>query len=139
MNDSQVLIVDFVTISGGFWGIFGFYYMVKVHLFIEKRYREETDLLNTIYFKEHYTFASSLPILLSAMAYVTHLTSFIWGWNYFKKKKPFRDIKNADEVLRYFSNKEIRRVKRFLFCGVLFILHAMAFQILKIIWPDAFS
>ena len=52
----------------GLWGIslcasglFGLYISIRIERFIVKRYEEETDLLNTVFFREHATFTRSIP------------------------------------------------------------------------------
>lgn len=46
-----------------------------------------------------------------------------------QKKKPFRDIKAADDVLRHFSKKELRRVKIFVFSCIVIAIHGVLYWI----------
>ncbi len=121
------------------WGLYGLYIIIRIVRFIVKRYEQETVLLDTVYFKEHATFTRHLPDFFSSALYTSHLLSFIWCWNYCRKKKPFRDIKNADEVIRHFSKKEIRMVKWFAICGLIIAIHGIAYYVFRFIWPEVFS
>ena len=119
--------------------LFAFYNSLRIRRFIIKRYEQETDLLNTVFFKEHATFTRYIPDFFSSPLYILHLTTFVWGWNYFRKRKAYRDIKNAEDVTMYFSPKEIRRVKWFAINGIILIAHGIAYLIFRSIWPEAFS
>ncbi len=139
MNDSLKLILDLFAISGCIWLLFGLYICIRIERFIVKRYEEETDLLDTIYFKEHATFTKHIPDFFSSAMYTSHLLTFVWCWNYFKKKKPYRDIKEANYVTRHFSLKEIRQAKWFVLIGLIVTIHITAYYILKSISPAAFN
>ena len=49
------------------WGIYSLYISFRIRRFIIKRYEQETDLLNTIFFKEHAKFTRYLPYLFSCV------------------------------------------------------------------------
>jgi len=121
------------------WGIFALYTSFRIRRFIVKRYEQETDLLDAVYFKEHATFTRALPDFFSSPLYIAHLTTFVWGWNYCKKRKAYRDIQNAEDVTKHFSEKEIRRVKWFAINGLILIAHGIAYYIFRSIWPEVFS
>jgi hypothetical protein len=127
------------SISGAFWSLFCFYTSIRIMQFIVRRYEQETDLLKTIYFKEHATFTRYLPGYLSSGLYIAHLISFIWLWNYCRKKRPYRDIAKADQVLRHFSIKEIRKIKIYVISGIILIFHGLVYLIFHIIRPEVFS
>ncbi len=132
-------IIGLWGLSSGFWALFGLYICIRIERFIVKRYERETDLLNTVYFKEHATFTRSIPDFFSSALYTAHLLTFIWGWNTFKKRKVYRDIKEADDVIRHFSNKEIRLAKWFAISGLIFIIHCIAYYCFKSTWPEVFN
>jgi hypothetical protein len=119
--------------------IFCLYISIRIERFIVKRYEHETDLLNTIYFKEHATFTRYIPNFFSSAIYTSHLLTFIWGWNYFRKKKPYRDIRKADDVIRNFSNQELRCAKWFAICCLIIAIHVAGYFIFKSICPDVFN
>jgi hypothetical protein len=121
------------------WCLYAFYNSFRIRKFIVKRYEQETDLLNSIYFKEHATFTRYLPNFFSSALYISHLITFLWGWNYFRKRKAYRDIKDANFVIQHFSPKEIRRVKRFTINGAILIAHGIAYLIFLTIWPEVFG
>jgi hypothetical protein len=126
-------------LSGGFWMLFAVYKMFSVSRFIVNRYEHETDLLDTIYFKEHFTFTRYMYNLKSASMYSAHLILCTWGWGYFGKKKIFRDIKDPKQITRHFSAKEIKRVKRCMIYGMIVFLHGIAYCVFRYIWPEVFS
>ncbi|MCP3874126.1 MAG: hypothetical protein GY699_13320 [Desulfobacteraceae bacterium] len=128
------------------WGLFGLYISIRIERFIVKRYEKETGLTQTLYFSELMPFARYLPNFFSSPLYIGHLLSFVWGWKFVKfikekrrKVKYYDDIDSPEDVTRYFSIKEIRRVKRFAIIGFIVITHAIAYYILKFIWPEAFG
>jgi hypothetical protein len=131
--------IGFWGISLCFWGLFGLYISIRIERFIVKRYEQETDLLNTIYFKEHATFTRSMPNFFSSAIYTSHLLTFIWGWKYFRKKKPYRDIKKADDVIRNFSNQELRWAKWFVICCLIIAIHGAAYYTFQVLWPEVFN
>ena len=121
------------------WGLFAFLTSFRIRNFIIKRYEQETNLLDTIYFREHAVFTRYMPSLISSPLYVAHLISILWMWNYCKKKRPYRDIKDAKDITQLFSEKEIRRVKLYVTSGIILIFHGIAYVIFRLIWPEEFS
>lgn len=128
-----------LSISACLWGLFCLYISIRIERFIVKRYEQETDLLNITYFKDHATFTRYIPNFFSSAIYTSHLLTFIWGWNYFRKKKPYRDISKADDVIRNFSNQELRWAKWFAICCLIIAIHVAAYFIFKSIWPEVFN
>jgi hypothetical protein len=126
-------------ISGCFWLLFGLYISIRIERFIVKRYEQETDLLDTVFFREHATFSRYLPNLLSSTMYTTHLLMCVWGWWLYAKTKPFRDIENPYIVIRHFSNREIRWAKWFALSCTILAIHGVAYLIFRSIWPDVFN
>lgn len=133
-------------LSGGFWLLYGLYTALSIQRFIVKRYEEETDLGRTMYFSTAMPFAKCLPDFFSAPLYTGHLLSFIWGWkviSFIKEKRKkvhyYDDIDSPNDVARYFSKKEIRKVKRFAAIGCIIIAHGIVYYIFKAIWPEVFS
>jgi hypothetical protein len=129
----------FWGLSGGFWLLFGLYISIRIEGFIVKRYEEETDLLNTVFFREHATFTRYIPDFFSSAMYASHLLMCVWGWWLYAKRKVFRDIKDPFFVIQHFSPKEIRRVKWFAISCLIVVLHVIAFLIFRSIWPEVFS
>lgn len=127
------------SLSGCFWLLFAFYTSFRIRRFIVKRYENETDLLNTVFFREHASFARCLPDLLSSITYATHLLMCVWGWSLYGKRKVFRDVENPSYVIQHFSDKEIRRVKWFAINGAILITHGIAYFVFRSIWPGVFS
>jgi hypothetical protein len=107
--------------------------------FIVKRYEQETDLLNTIFFKEHVAFSRYLHSFHSSALYATHLLMCIWGWRIYSKRKNFRDIENPEVVTRYFTANEIWRVKRAMIVLGIVVLHGVAYFIFRAVWPEVFD
>lgn len=70
------------------WGIFCFYLLIRIDRFIVKRYEQQTDLLNTLYFMEHAVQSRYAPMFISSGVYMAHLLSIAWCWNYVRKKNP---------------------------------------------------
>ena len=132
-------IVGLFSISGCAWGVFAFYTSFRIRRFIIKRYEQETELLDTIFFREHVNFIRYLPDMFASVTYITHLLMCTSGWWIYRKNKAFRDIKTPSVVIQYFSKKEIRRVKQFAINGVILILHGIAYVIFRMLWPEAFS
>ena len=126
-------------ISGGFWMIFCVYVSIRIERFIVKRYEIETDLLDTVYFREHATFTRYIPDFFSSAIYTGHLLPFIWGWRFFRKRKVYRDIDKAEDVIRLFSTKEIKWVKWFAITCLIIAIHGIAYYIFGFIWPDEFD
>jgi hypothetical protein len=131
--------VGIFAISGGCWLIYSFYISIRVQLFIVKRYEEETDLLNAVFFRKHATFTRYIPYYFSSIVYVGHLMMCLWGWRLYKNKKPFRDIDTPEIITQHFSPKEIRKVKRLSVSLIGICLHCAAYLIFSSIWPDAFD
>jgi thiosulfate reductase cytochrome b subunit len=131
--------VGIFAISGCIWLILCIYISIRIERFIVKRYEQETDLLNTVCFREHATFTRYLPDFFSSALYNAHLLMCVWGWRLYKNRKPFRDIDNPEIVTQHFSAKEIRQAKWFLVSGTAFLLHCVAYLIFSFIWPDVFD
>ncbi len=129
----------FWGLSGGFWLLFGLYISIRVEQFIVKRYEKETDLLDTVFFREHATFTRHIPDFFSSAMYSSHLLMCVWGWWLYEKRKVFRDIKDPFIVIQHFSQKEIRRVKWFAISCLIVALHGIAYLFLRFTWPEAFS
>jgi hypothetical protein len=139
MKNSIENFAYLLSVSACFWSLFLVYMSIRIHLFIVKRYEKETDLLDTVYFKEHATFTKSLPGFMASALYMGHLLSFIWWWDYCRNKRPYRDIKESVEVIRYFAAKEIRRVKWFAIGSLILIFHGGLYILYEIVWPEVFS
>lgn len=127
------------ALSGGFWLIYGFYISIRIERFIVKRYEEETDLLSTVFFREHATFTRSIPNFFSSAMYTSHLLMCLWGWWLYAGRKVFRDIEDPAFVIQKFSKKEIRWVKGFAVSCLVIAIHGMAYLIFSAIWPKEFS
>lgn len=121
------------------WGLYCLYCSIRIERFIVKRYEQETDLLNTVYFREHAIFTRYIPDFFSSALYAGHLLTFLWGWNFHRKRKPYRDIKDANEVIRHFSNREIRWVKWFAISFLIVATHGIMYYVFRFIWPEVFS
>jgi hypothetical protein len=121
------------------WGLFGLYISIRIERFIVKRYEEETDLLNTIFFREHATFTRYIPDFFSSAMYASHLLMCVWGWWLYEKRKVFRDIEDPSFIIKHFSRKEIGRVKWFAISCLIVALHGVAYCIFRSIWPEVFS
>jgi hypothetical protein len=112
-----------VGISTLLWLLFFAYVAIRIQLFIVKRYQQETNLLDTVYFREHADFTRIIPAFLASSLYIGHLLSIVWWWGFCSKKKPFSDISGKEDVLRHFTNKEIRRVKWFAYNSLIMVVH----------------
>ncbi len=139
MNDSVVFLVDLFALSLCIWIVFGLYISIRIERFIVKRYEQETDLLNTIFFKEHATFTQNIPNFFSSAMYTSHLLMCVWGWSFYRKRKMYRDIGSPEIITCHFSEKEIRQVKWFAISGLIVIIHGIAYYSLRLIWPEAFN
>lgn len=139
MADLPDMLFDLLAFSGGFWMLFAVYKIFSISRFIVKRYEQETDLLDTVFFKEHFTFVRYLPNFNSSAIYSGHLLSCTWGWGFYGKRKIFRDISDPQQVTRHFSDKEIQRVKRCTIYGIIFFLHGIAYCVFRYIRPEVFS
>ncbi|MGD8836882.1 MAG: hypothetical protein PVJ19_18205 [Desulfobacteraceae bacterium] len=138
MNDSIELVIDLYAISGGFWLLFCLYSIFSIKKFIVKRYESETKLMDTIFFREHFTFYKYQPDFFSSGLYTAHLLMCVWAWWFYGKRKIFRDIANPEIVTRHFTNKEICRVKRVGIIGGICLLHVFGILFFKSIWPEVF-
>ncbi len=146
MDDSFKFFIEIFSVSFGIWMILGLYVAFRIERFIVKRYEKETGLGQTRYFKEQMPFARSIPDFFSSALYTAHLLLFVWGWKIVKfikekrrKVKYYDDIDSPEDVIQYFSRKEIRRVKTFAIIGFIVIAHGIAFFIFKSIWPEVFE
>ncbi len=119
-----------LSLSIGFWLLIFMFYSIRIHLFIVKRYEQETDLMDTVFFREHATFTRYLPNLVSSMFYKTHLLICIWGWKLYGKRKIFRDIDNPISVTKHFSISEIRRLKILAISALVVLFHMIVYVIL---------
>jgi len=137
--DSTERFAQIFAVSLGAWGIFGLYISIRIERFIVKRYEQETDLLDTVFFREHATFTRYIPDFFSSAMYTSHLLMCVWGWWLYEKRKMFRDIKDPFFVIQHFSRKEIRRVKWFAISCLIVALHGIAYLIFRSIWPEAFN
>ena len=126
------------SLSSAFWVLFYVFGNLSISGFLTKRYKAETDLINTVFFAEHATFIRILPAFLSGGFFASHLMMCEWGWRFYGNKKMFKDIDSPKEVLQHFSAGEIRRVKIVQISGIILFLHVVAFFILKILWPEQF-
>jgi exosortase/archaeosortase len=139
MNTSFDILFDLLTISGCSWTLFSLFVSIRIERFIVKRYEQETDLLDTVFFSEHATFSRYLPNLLSSTMYTTHLLMCVWGWWLYEKRKAFRDIKDPYVIIRHFSKKEIRWAKWFAVSCTIVAIHGVAYLVFRSIWPEVFS
>ena len=113
MNEFLEYLYGILAVSGCCWVLYALYNSIRIQKFIIKRNEEETDLLNTVFFREHATFTRYLPPLMSSPMYTSHLSMCLWGWRIYKGRKMFRDLEDPTLVTRHFSSKEIRRVRWF--------------------------
>jgi hypothetical protein len=125
--------------SCGFWVIYGLYISIRIERFIVKRYEQQTNLLDTVFFREHATFTRYIPDFFSSAMYTSHLLMCVWGWGFYKNRKMYRDIDSAETITGHFSAKEIRQAKCFAISGLIFIIHGIAYYIFKLIWPEVFD
>ena len=123
MKVSEELFSNIIPMSACFWLLLALFVSIRIQLFIVKRYERETDLLDTICFKEHATFTRMIPGFFSSSIYIAHLLSVVWLWNICSKKKPFRDISSPQDITQFFSKKEIRRVKWFAYLSIILYVH----------------
>jgi hypothetical protein len=126
-------------ISACCWLLLGLYSIFSIKKFIVRRYEKETDLLNTVFFKEHFAFARYQPDFLSSGLCAAHLLICVWGWRFYGKRKILRDIDSPQSVTQYFSKKEIARVKGAVFVIMVIILHLIGFEVIDWIWPSLFD
>lgn len=121
------------------WGLFCLYISIRIERFIVKRYEHETDLLDTVFFKEHATFTRYIPDFFSSAMYTSHLLMCVWGWRIYKNRKMYRDIDNPEIINRHFSKKEVRKAKWFAISGLIIAIHGIAYFIFRSIWPEVFD
>jgi hypothetical protein len=132
-------LVGILSTSACFWLIACLYVSLSIERFIVKRYEQETDLLDTVFFKEHATFTKHIPNFFSSAMYTSHLLMCVWGWGIYKNRKMYRDIDNPKAVTRHFSKKEIRKAKWFAISGLIIVAHGIAYYVFRSIWPELFD
>jgi hypothetical protein len=137
--DSIEYFAQIFAVSLCAWGIIGLYISIRIERFIVRRYEQETDLLDTVFFREHATFTRHIPDFFSSAMYSSHLLMCVWGWWLYEKRKVFRDIKDPFIVIQHFSPNEIRRVKWFAISCLIIFLHGIVYLIFRSIWPEVFS
>lgn len=131
--------------SACMWLLFGVYLVLSVQRFIVKRYEQETPLSKMRFFNEYLSFTKALPAFFKSSIYTCHLILFVWGWKIIKrikKKKRVRyydDIETPEDVLKYFSTKEIRRVKLEIITLMIITVHVIGMDILESLWPRIFD
>ncbi|MFH1154217.1 MAG: hypothetical protein V1793_10400 [Pseudomonadota bacterium] len=103
--------------------------------FIPKRYEEETDLANLIYFKEHMPIRQYLPRFWAASLYLGHYWACRYFWRWIRNGKPFRDLHDPEHVLKCFSNSERALMDLTLFIYALLFLNMAIFLLIKYYWP----
>ena len=119
--------------------IFSLYCIFSIMKFIVKRYEQETDLLNTVFFKEHVPFSRYLRSFHSSAFYACHLLMCAWGWRLYGKRKNFRDIENPEVVTQHFTTNEIWRVKRAMIAVGIVVLHGVIYFVFLAIRPEVFN
>jgi hypothetical protein len=139
-------LVGILCTSGCFWGLFCLWRGLSIQRFIVKRYEVETNLSQTIYFTQLSPFVKYLPDFFSSPLYLGHLLLFVWGWRvvkFIKEKRKiiyyYDDIDKPEDVTRHFSEKEIRKAKRFVLSGFIIAIHGIAYCIFRSIWPEVFD
>ena len=138
MNNFSELSANIITISACFSALIFLYFSIRINLFIGNRYEQETEILDTIYFREHANFTRLLPRMVSSPLYAAHLLSIIWMWDYCRKKKPYRDLEQREEILHLFSNKEIIYTKWFAISGLIIFIHVLIILAADLLSPDMF-
>ena len=132
-------LAGLLGISLGFWLLFCFYSIFSIKRFIVNRYEKESNLTDTIFFKEHFPFYKYQPKFFVCGLYATHLLICVWGWRVYGKRKIFRDIQYPEEITGNFSINEIRRAKRVVIVVGVVIAHCIAIYLFGWIWPDSFA
>jgi hypothetical protein len=129
------------SISAASWLIFGLYLIMSVQRFIVRRYEKETKLSEMMFFNEYLIFTRHLPSFFRSSIYSCHLILFAWGWKIVQKIKEkqrikyYDDIEAPEDVLRYFSKKEVRRVKLVVITLIIITAHVVGMDVLGCIWP----
>lgn len=131
MSSSAEFLYDVFVVSFLFWIFYGIYSIFIIKKFIIRRYENETNLLDTIYFKEHFTIVKVLPDFFSAGIYAIHVISCAWGWRIYGDRKIFRDISTPERVLKNFSRKELWMIKRVFVIVFILLLHFITFSVLQ--------
>jgi hypothetical protein len=139
MMDLAECLASIFAVSLCAWGLIYIFSNLQLRKFIVSRYKEETNLSQTAFFRNHVPFVLYLPDFLSAGFFGTHLMMCVWGWQFFGKRKVFIDIENPNLVIQHFSRKEIRKVKWVLMSGLILFAHGIAYYILLSIFPEVFS
>lgn len=119
--------------------IYCLYISIRIERFIVKRYEQETELLDTVFFREHATFTRYIPDFFSSAMYTSHLLMCLWGWRFYKNRKMYRDIDNPEIITHHFSKKEIRQAKWFAISGLMFAIHGVLYYVFRLIWPEVFN
>jgi hypothetical protein len=139
---------DHFALSFGFWMLYTLYTSFRIKLFIIKRYEKETNLSQTKYFKEWMPWTKHMPSFLKSVHYASHLWTFCSFrknnnsdkiLKKIRKNKMYDDILTPEQVTRHFSQKEIRRLKKYMVFAVISGIHAIAYFIFRFIWPEAFG
>lgn len=136
MTNLDKCLAQFFAMSLCTWGLIYLFTNLQLMKFIVNRYKKETNLSQTAFFRHHVPFVLYLPDFISAGFFGTHLMMCIWGWRLFGKRKVFRDIDNPDLVIQHFSRKEIRKAKWVLMSGLILFAHGVVYYILSAIWPE---
>ena len=126
-------LIGILGISTGFWILYFLIRSIQIRNFIVRRYEQETKLLETVFFKEHVTFAQYLPSIASSVIYKAHLLMCEWGWRVYGNKKAFRDIESPEAVTSQFSEKELRSVKRQAIHAIIVLFHLALFSIYLVV------
>ena len=132
---SKEIIVELWGTSLCLWGFLTLLSIFSISRFIVNRYERETDLINTVFFNEHFPFARYQPDFFASGLYATHLLICAWGWWLYGKKKIFRDIPDPKQVTRHFTNKELRRVKRCVASAIFVMMHMLGYFVIRYVWP----
>ena len=139
MNQDLEYVITLFAFSGGLSILFCLYISIRMQWFIVRRYEVETNLLETIFFKEHANFSKFLPGFFSCAMYASHLLMLLWGWRLYKTKRMYRDIEDPTIVIRNFSKKEIRIVKQFGISSLVVLAHALVLFVFKLVSPKIIS
>lgn len=137
MNLNLELLFGLIALSAGFWMLYGLYAALRVQWFIVDRYERETDLMSSVFFREHATFTRALPYFFSSAIYVGHLLMCLWGGRLYGNKKAFRDVTDPSLIVGYFSHKEIQKVKKIAVSGLIVTIHMIAIYLFRFLWPES--